>query len=311
MTYPEFINCDVGTKSLSIPNGPKEQRVQKAQKAHRAQKEQRHQIKHKQQGAPQGQALIEMMLVIGVIGLLAVLISWIGVLGSVSNQVAHSARSAVFDCDMQPGYCVTTSHVQQLNLRTRLFSSDRREVLSQDQPSFRNYQSLHKAGTIFEKHEDVRLLIDLPKVDGADKNLLAKLSDTFRSLSMKSGPAIFGLPTPDQLTRSTVRASLWGGKVQKSSALHLPEIQFQSRIALISDSWSAMDAQHFYRRVQEGEDPSQFADAAVSYFYAPAKDLLMPALDLVGLESNTKSFRDRFHRIDHSIAFPNTQTRIR
>jgi hypothetical protein len=296
MPDPKLNNCHTGNLNVGIPDSAKAQGAQVTQGA---------------RGAPQGQSLVEMMLLVGVISLLVVVISWIGVWGSVSTQVAHSARSAAFDCDMQPGYCSMTSQIQQQNLRVRLFSSDRREILSLDQPELRSYQSLHRAGMIFEKPDDIRLLIDLPKVDGADKNLLAKLSDTFRSLSMKSGPAIFGLPTPDQLTRSTVRASLWGGKVQKSSALHLPAIQFQSRIALISDSWSAMDAQHFYRRVQEGEDPSQFADAAVSYFYAPAKDLLMPALDLVGLESNTKSFRDRFHRIDHSIPFPNTQTRIR
>jgi hypothetical protein len=263
------------------------------------------------QRAPCGQAMIEMILLLAVIGLLGVAISLIGVWGTVSTKVAQSARVAAFDCDMRPGYCVNQSPTVESNLRARMLSSDRREILAGDQPPLLRYSSLHQHARLFEKSEDIRLVVDLPPVDGADKSLFLKLADAFRGLAMKAGPALFDLSSPDQLTRTTVRATLWASRGQGFKVNQLPSLEFQSRLALISDSWSADDRSMFYSRTALGENPSQFAEAVANYFYVPGKDLLMPTFDFIGLDHNTKTFRDGFHEPNHDQAYKNTRLRIR
>ena len=254
-----------------------------------------------------GQSLIEMVVMLVILGLLLLAVVWVGVAGTVSTQVAHSARMAAFDCDMRPGYCRSQSRVPAANIAPRLFSSSRRELFATDPPDLIRFSSMGADGKIFERPEDISLVVDLPKVDGADKGILSKLADAFRSFSLKAGPALFDLPTPDQLTRTTVTASLWKSRGYQLSAQGLPRLDFQSRIALISDGWSAVDTPDFYQRVRKGESPNQLSAEVSNYFYVPAKDLLMPALDLVGLESNTKAFRDAFHQIDHDVPYANTR----
>jgi hypothetical protein len=242
-----------------------------------------------------------------ILALLLLAVVWVGVAGTVSAQVAHSARVAAFDCDMRPGYCRSQSRVTGDNIAPRLFSSARREVFATDTPDLMQFSSMGKQGKIFDRPEDISLVVDLPKVDGADKGILLKLADAFRDFSMKAGPALFDLPTPDQLTRTTVTASMWKSRPNQLSSQGMPRLDFQSRIALISDGWSAVDTPDFYQRVRKGESPNQFLADVSNYFYAPAKDLLMPTLDLVGLESNTKAFRDAFHRVDHEVPYANTR----
>jgi len=261
--------------------------------------------------APQGQALIEMVFLLAVLTLLGVAISVIGVLGTVSTKVAHSARVAAFDCDMRPGYCTAQAPTIENNLRARMLSSDRREILAGDHPPLIRFSSLHENAGLFEKTDDIRLVVDLPPVDGADKNLFLKLADAFRGLTMKAGPALFDLSSPDQLTRTTVSATLWRSRGQGFKANQLPSLEFKSRLALISDSWAADDRRMFYSRTALGENPSQFAESVANSFYMPGKDLLMPTFDFIGLDHNTRTFRDGFHQPNHDEAYKNTRIRIR
>lgn len=255
--------------------------------------------------APHGQGLIEMIIMLIVFGALFSAIGLIGVVGQAGLSTTLAARLAAFECDSRPDYCRQVWGSTQQRVRKELLTtlgSERREDVARR-------QSLGDNRHLIEQSSDIRLSVDLPRVDGADRNLLEKLADAFRSFTLKAGPALFSLPTPDQLTRSTVSADLWSSRLSDDGSLLMPKVQLTSRLALISDSWSASSAQEFYQRVRLGQTPSRIADTALSALYIPAKDILMPALDLVGLESGTDSFRSQFH--NPQLDLPYGATRVR
>lgn len=257
------------------------------------------------QTPPRGQGLIEMMIVLVVFGALLSAIGLIGVVGQAGLSTTLAARLAAFECDSRPDYCrqiwgATQQRIQREMLTT--LGSGRQEDMA-------SRQSLGANRRLVERPSDIRLSVDLPRVDGADRNLLEKLADAFRSFTLKAGPALFSLASPDQLTRSTVSTDLWGSRSKAGSSLLMPNLQLTSRLALISDSWSAASAQEFYQRVRLGQTPSRVTELALAALYIPAKDILMPALDFVGLESGTDAFRGNFH--DPHLDLPYAITRVR
>lgn len=252
-----------------------------------------------------GQGLIEMLILLIVFGALLSAIGLIGVVGQVGLSTTIAARLAAFECDIRPDYCRQVWAAPQQRVRRELITS----VGSPGQTGSAIRRSLGVNRELIQKDSDVRLAVDLPRVDGADRNLLEKLADAFRSFTLKAGPALFSLSSPDQLTRSTITAELWGGRGNVLDGRLMPNLQMTSRLALISDSWSAASASEFYHRVDLGQTPSRVADTALSTLYIPAKDILMPTLDVVGLESGVNAFRDRFHRPD--LDQPYGSTRIR
>lgn len=256
--------------------------------------------------APSGQAVIELAIVLLLFSSLLFAILVIGVVGDFAIRTTHGARFSAFDCDSRPGGCRQSSAQSESNLRSTVILSSQREVLPGDVVSPTYWRSLHQSRQVIAGATDIRLEIDRPKVDGADKNLLQKLANTFRSFSLKAGPAIFDLENPDHLVRSTVRLTLWSSSRQTSSP-DTPSLQLSSRVAMVSDDWAAVDRSDLIARVQRGESPSSLLDGAVTALYFPAKDLLMPVFDLVGLERDTNSFRNGFHRIDHDQPFSNSR----
>ncbi len=255
--------------------------------------------------APTGQGLVEMAILLVVFGALLSAIGIIGAVGQAALGTSLAARFAAFECDVRPDYCRQTWGATQQRIRQDLL----KVVGSAESTESAVRRSLSENSRLIERSSDIRLAVDLPRVDGADRNLLEKLADAFRSFSLKAGPALFSLSSPDQLTRSTVSADLWGsGSWVKDSRL-MPSIQLSSRLALISDTWSASSAMQFDHRVRLGQTPSRLADTAISALYIPSKDILMPTLDVVGLESGTEAFRNRFHRPD--LDQPYGSTRIR
>lgn len=258
--------------------------------------------------APRGQSLVELVAMLGIFSALLAMTMLIGVVGDQSIRASGAARLAAFDCDLRPGFCRVDATDTQTKVRTLFFSSDLREVLTKDAPEMREFSALRSNRQVIEKFKDVRLGVDLPRVDGADKNLLDKLATAFRSLSLKAGPGIFGLPSPDQLTRSTVTTVLWDSH-GSDRALSIPRLQMQNRVALISDSWSASDRNDFVTRSRNGESPLALLGNVIDWFYMPGKDLLMPVTDFVGLESNTRSFRDGYHRVDYDLPYANSRAR--
>lgn len=258
---------------------------------------------------PYGQSLVELVVITGVLSALLLMATIVGVVGDQAIRTSSAARLAAFDCDLRPGYCRSDMSETERKVRTLMFSSDQREVLAKDAPAMREFSSLRSNRQVVEKFQDVRLAVDLPRVDGADKNILEKLADKFRSLSLKAGPAIFGLPSPDQLTRSTVTAVLWDSH-DSHQPLFAPRLQIQNRVALISDTWSATDRNDFVSRSRSGESPLALLGNVIDAMYLPGKDLLMPVADLVGLESNTRSFRNNYHRVDYDLPYANSRARV-
>lgn len=257
------------------------------------------------QERPRGQGLIEMMIVLIAFGTLLTAIGLIGVVGQAGLSTTLAARLAAFECDSRPDFCRQVWGSAQQRVQRELLTT----LGSGPQEDAASRQSLGDNRRLVDRPSDIRLSIDLPRVDGADKNLFEKLADAFRSFTLKAGPALFSLASPDQLTRSTVSTDLWGSRSRHVSGALMPHLQLTSRLALISDSWAASSGPEFYRRVRLGQTPYRIADAALSAFYIPAKDILMPALDLVGLESGTGSFRSHFH--DPYLDMPYAITRVR
>ena len=259
---------------------------------------------------PRGQSLLELVLLLLIMSAFLMMLLFIGNIGIAGLKTSQAARFSAFDCDNRPGFCRGLSSNPVQKIRSAVFYSDQKEVFPFDSPSWKAVDSLGAQRAVMHRPEDVSLSLDLPRVDGADKGLLSRLSDLFRSLSMKAGPAIFGLPTPDHLARSTVSTVLWDAPIQSASRL-VPRLTISSRVALISDSWAAADQSEFFKRVREGETPSALAAQAIEGLYIPGKDLLMPVFSGVGLERSTAEFRSRFHSVDHEIAYPGTRVPTR
>lgn len=250
-------------------------------------------------------------MLLGVLSAMLFAIVAIGTVGIAGIKTSQAARFAAFDCDNHPRFCRDLGTTPSQKIKSTIFYSDRREVFPSDAPEWKAVKSLGNHQRVLDGDRAISVVVDLPKVDGADKSLLSRLSDLFRSASLKAGPAIFGLPTPDHLSRSTVRATLWNSSGSPSADFVVPSVDLSSRVALVSDSWAASDRADFLNRVKEGETPSSIAAQAIEGLYLPGKDLLMPVFDTLGLETRTSAFRSGFHRIDHDVAYPGTRVPTR
>ncbi len=267
---------------------------------------------------PRGQSLIELVMVLAMFSALLLLMMVVGVVGDTGIRTSLAARLAAFDCDVRSAPCAQSATATLHHARDVVLHNDRGDSVAaralsnqiQSPADGKVVRSLHRDQRVIEHASDIRLSVDLPRVDGADKNLLAKLSDLFRGFSMASGPAIFGLPSPDQLTRSTVNTVLWASRSPVFEQAGMPRLSMSSRLAMISDSWAASDRSDVAARVNRGQTPSAIVAGSVEAFYLPAKDVLMPVLDAVGLESGTSAFRHGFHRPDHDSVFSNTRVRV-
>lgn len=257
--------------------------------------------------APRGQAVIELAVIVLIFSSLLAAILVVGVVGDHAIKASQGARFAAFDCDVRPDYCRQSFRQAESKLRSALVFSDQREVLPDDQILPKGWETLGKSRRVIADLDDVHLGIDLPRVDGADRNLLEKLAGTFRSFTLKAGPAIFDLANPDHLIRSTVNITLWSPSTDGYFQNVAPRIRASSRVALISDAWAAVDTSDFTSRIRRGETPSTLIDGALKALYFPTKDLLMPLFDLVGMESNTQSFRDQFHEVNHDLPYANSR----
>lgn len=262
-------------------------------------------------GRPSGQSLIELIILLALLSAMLLAVMVIGTVGLAGIKTSQAARFSAFDCDNHPRFCRDTGISPSQKIKSAIFYSDRREVFPSDSPEWKPVKSLGRHQQVLQGDRAVSVTLDLPKVDGADKSLWARLSDLFRGLSLKAGPAIFGLPTPDHLSRSTVRATLWDTSGGLPEGISVPRVELSSRVALVSDSWAASDRSDFFSRVKEGETPLSMASQAIEGLYLPGKDLLMPVLDMLGLETNTQAFRAGFHRADHDIAYPGTRITVR
>lgn len=240
---------------------------------------------------PNGQSLIELTMLLGILSLLLTALVLVGFVGDSGIRTTLAARVAAFDCDSRPVFC--------------------RDQSSETAQRARESYLLGRFRDYLQTPEDVRLSVDLPRVDGADKNLIGKLADALRGFSLKAGPLIFGLPSPDQLTRSTIQTVLWRSRVSLPGEVQMPAISQTTRLALISDSWSADTRSHVMSRVRAGEQPIGLLSGAASVAYFPAKDVLMPVLDAVGIESNTQAFRSAFHNTNPDVSYSNSRVRIR
>jgi hypothetical protein len=267
--------------------------------------------------------LIETVVILGVFATLIAGIMIIGFVGDAGLSNSQAARVAAFDCDVRPGHCRSGSQAAQSRIRSIVYGRRDAELQSltsasgtANTPEFRSLGENRKA---IESPDALRLIVDAPRVDGAEQNLLIKLSDAFRRFTLKAGPTLFGLPSPDQLTRSTVSLDLWKSHPSDAGlagqpdrgALQIPALRLQTRIAMISDSWAAADRTQFHRRVKEGESPSQALDVGVKAMYLPGKDALMPVMDLISLEVNTRPFRDAFQNVSHDSPYGNSRVTVR
>lgn len=262
-------------------------------------------MRQKPRTAPHGQGLIEMVIMLFVFGALLTAVGLIGVVGQTGLSTVLAARLAAFECDGRPDYCRQVWGSTQQRILKELLTT----LGSGRADDEAKRLSLGDNRYLIEQSSDIRLSVDLPRVDGADRNLLEKLADAFRSFTLRAGPALFSLASPDQLTRSTVSTDLWGSRSDVGRGLLMPKVQLTSRLALISDSWSASSNQEFYQRVRLGQTPSRITDTALSALYIPSKDILMPALDLVGLESGAESFRSQFHNPQPDLPYGATRVR--
>jgi hypothetical protein len=136
---------------------------------------------------------------------------------------------------------------------------------------------------------------------------MQRLGTVFRDFGQRAGPALFDLPSPNHLIRSSVTTTLWATPHPTPSRSWVPRIDVRARLALVSDSWAALDTAQFTARVQEGSSPSDLLRQGVVAMYLPAKDVLMPVMEVLGLDAGTSSFREAFHQVATDIPLAGTR----
>jgi hypothetical protein len=247
---------------------------------------------------PAGQGLLELAVAIAVLMAVLTALMAVGMVGDVSLRTSAASRYAAFDCESRPHRCLSDLSAIRQIARAQVVGNTREPVLARPEVTLPNHRGVHQLAGALRSESDIQLSVDLTRVDGVEANLLHRLSEIFRVYGRKAGPGLFDLPTPDHFIRSAVSTRLWASQDPQAFNRLMPRIELNSRLALVNDSWAATDITDFQTRVTEGSSPSDLLRQTRSVMYLPAKDVLMPLLDQLGLESGSDSFRAAFNRVD-------------
>jgi hypothetical protein len=259
---------------------------------------------------PAGQGLLELAVAIAVLMAVLTALMAVGMVGDASLRTSAASRYAAFDCESRPHRCMSDlSSVRQI-ARAQVAGNPGEPVLARPVVTLPNHRGVHQLAGALKSESDIQLSVDLARVDGVEANLMQRLGAIFRDYGRKAGPGLFDLPTPDHFVRSSVSTRLWASRDSHVFSRWMPRIELNSRVALVNDSWAAGDVTEFQVRVTEGSSPSDVLRHTRSVMYLPAKEVLMPLLDQLGLESGTDSFRTAFDRIDVDTPLPSSRVRF-
>jgi len=258
-------------------------------------------------GPPRGQGLLELAVAVAVLLAVLTALTAVGIVGDVSMRTMAATRYAAFDCDGRPGHCLRDAVQPQQRVRAQILGDADQPALVRPRLRLPEYAGSYRLEGALRSESAIRLSTDIARVDGSDQSLMQRLGTVFRDFGQRAGPALFDLPSPNHLIRSSVTTTLWATPHPTPSRSWVPRIDVRARLALVSDSWAALDTAQFTARVQEGSSPSDLLRQGVVAMYLPAKDVLMPVMEVLGLDAGTSSFREAFHQVATDIPLAGTR----
>jgi hypothetical protein len=276
-----------------------------------------------------GQSLVEFAVASLVITPLFLLVPLIGKYIDMKHATIASSRTLAFECTVRYEDCANlAAHPSFANeIRTRFFSGNRREVLSNDVPAADDLTAAvsnplwvdRQGRPLLERYSDIGI-----RADQRNLNLGGSAVST---LSSVAGPGRFGLQLERGIyeARVQIAVSPTNGGTSFLTQLDSLTLNMQQRTAVLTDAWGARGpgARSHQCNDRRGtvigrssrpsicnEDPVTAAAAAA---YMPARLLVM---GLAAPESNSSRFD--FHEfmtegfaervpVSDSVGFPRLQ----
>jgi hypothetical protein len=232
--------------------------------------------------APQGQALVEGLVVMGVLAglLMVVTIAWrMGADAQLISRVAHRDAMA---CHAIGGEC------QQFLTSQSPWMADPHAQIQ----SLTLAEGADRAGGI-------RRHADQPMAEVSGVSVMDRLARALGGFRDEAASSLFRLPPSHRLVRTHARSSQLDPSNSANGQGRM------SSLALAVHDWSSESDAETLSRVQSGADPLPWLADAWRWSYAPVTGVLMPTLEWLGLESGSEALRSRFHQADIS-AFPST-----
>jgi len=232
--------------------------------------------------APRGQALIEGLVIMGILAGLLLTATIVWRLGADAQLVSRVAHRDAMACHAMGGEC------QQLLTSQSPWMAD---------PDAR-IQSL-SLGEDAGRAGGIRRHADHPMAEVSGVSVMDRLSRALSGFRDETGSSLFGLPPSHRLVRTHARSSLLDPSVSADGQGRI------SSLALAIHDWSSESDAEILSRVQSGADPLPWLADAWRWSYAPVTGVLMPTLEWLGLESGSEALRSRFHQPEIGV-FPST-----
>ena len=232
--------------------------------------------------APQGQALVEGLVVMGVLAglLLVATIAWR--MGADAQLISRVAHRDVMACHAMGGEC--------------------RQFLTSQSPWMADPHAQIQSLTLAEGADRagvIRRHVDQPMAEVSGVSVMDRLARALGGFRDEAASSLFRLPPSHRLVRTHAGDSQFD---PPASTVGQGRV---SSIALAVHDWSSESDAETLSRVQSGADPLPWLADAWRWSYAPVTGVLMPTLEWLGLESGSEALRSRFHQADIG-AFPST-----
>jgi hypothetical protein len=264
-----------------------------------------------------GQALVEVILVSGLLVVLFALAALLSKISDIRWQTSLASRTLAFDCATLAQRCTNLPANASVvdDLRRRHFGDPRRPVMSNDAldaaPSgadLRAFWQDRKAAPLIASMSDVGATVNGVNFD-AWSGALGRSGGAAVGQVMQAGPSRFGLNLNEGLIRGRVQADIAaGGPSDFRSQLDRLALNVVGQTAILGDSWTAsgpgdrpdlptIAETSVANRVNKGKDIP-----VISAFVRLANKPLiafMQVVDFLGLEPNGREFK--YQSIDMDI----------
>jgi hypothetical protein len=264
-----------------------------------------------------GQALVEVILVSGLLVVLFALATFLAKVSDIRWQTSLASRTLAFDCATMASRCTNLPADASVvdDMRRRHYGDPQRAVMSRDAldasqsgADSRPFWLDRKSAPLVASMTDVGATVEGVNFD-AWSGALGRSGGGAVSQVMQAGPSRFGLNLNEGLLRGRVQADIAkGGPSDFRSQIDRLALNIVGQTAVLGDSWTAsgpgdradlpnIAATSVANRVNQGKDIP-----VISAFVRLANKPLiafMQVVDFLGLEPNGREFK--YQSIDMDV----------
>jgi hypothetical protein len=227
--------------------------------------------------APGGQALVEGLVILGLLaGLMGMALTFWR-LGSDAQMVSRVAHRDAMACHALGPSC------------SRLLRTQSPWALDSRQP-------IRSTPADGQHPGELERGVDQPIAQVSGQSVMEQLGRALAGFRSNTVESLFTLPESHRLIRT--HASQPKHQTRRGG--------FSASVAVTSHDWSSESDAQTLSRVQSGSNPLPWLADAWGLSYSPVSEVLMPTMEWVGLESGSASFRRGFHRFNGLQPFPTT-----